>query len=69
MLVQSVGVERQDWLVVSLHTVVKQKLVDFGFVSLALDVEVRQVLPSVDPVANGSLDFQDNWYQYLLDHF
>jgi hypothetical protein len=69
VLVQSVGVERQDWLVVSLHTVVKQKLVDFGFVSLALDVEVRQVLPSVDPVANGSLDFQDNWYQYLLDHF
>lgn len=64
----SVRLEDLKRLILSLHALLEQKLVDYFFVSLALNVEVWKVLALVDPVSYCSLDLQHYWDQNFLNH-
>ena len=54
--------------VLTVHIIQYFVLHVFGFLSLPLDVEIRQVLSSVDPETNGPLYLEHDRYQNLLDH-
>ena len=52
----------------SYHVRVRSLLRELNLVAESLQAEVRQVLSPIDPVPDGSLDLQDDGYEYLLDH-
>ena len=68
LLVQTHRVMLQVGLVVSDHVSVGRLLRALDLVPQSLQPKVRQVLPPIDPVPDGSLDLQDDGYKYLLDH-
>lgn len=54
--------------ILSVQVVDDVPLDTLGLLSLPPDLEIGEVLPTVDPKPDSSLDLQDNWNQDLLDH-
>ena len=60
MLVHFVGFKHLKRLVLGLHALLQQEFIYNFLVTLTLDVEVWQILASVNPVADGPLDFEND---------
>jgi hypothetical protein len=68
-VVESVALERQVGDILSVEVVDALAHDSFGLLTLSFYGQVGEVLATIDPEANSSLDFKHNGYQNFLNHF